>query len=453
MKIVYQSRGRMKGAGTDCKPGDAFSICSAVAFHCFAATAFGAADENYLAYSDATVYRIKMTTSLDLPRNSGIPRIKVSQALPVKRPWSEGEYDSSARNVEFQPENGDFSHDRKTGASFITWEERVPSKGGPMVFTTTYETTSVARGISPDGEKIAKWKSRRVQTDEGMHPEILDQAKILIKEPSPLEALNKFSAWLDGRITYDASIDNKSVDDTLSNGAGHCGHWAAVLRQFAKAVGIESRPIGGSNLCHPDGATDELLFQLNPTWSNTHAWVELNIPGVGWVEIEPAGKGNIFNVPANYVQTRGNFQNHEVRIMEGGKWVGHRWEAVSENGKNRFASKVGLRNVITYEVLGEKAGEAIAKLGLPGALNAVGGLLRYRKPDAAAHVEIRGSFDNWQKGHVLTSSAEDAAIAQIDVKSLGLGEGRYEFKFLVDGNFEEGQNRTLSVGPDGSLVN
>ena len=236
-----------------------------------------------------------------------------------------------------------------------------------MVFTTTYETTSVARGLHPDFSAQAKWKSQRVRFEREMHPEIRDQAKILIKEPNPLEALNKFSAWLDGRITYDASVDNKSVDDTLSNGAGHCGHWAAVLRQFAKAIGIESRPIGGSNLRHPDGATDKHLFQLNPTWSNTHAWVELNIPGVGWVEIEPAGKGNIFTVPANYVQTRGNFQNYDVKIMQGGKWVRPTWKTVTENGSNRFVSDIGLRNVIKFEVLSGPASDSEGASGADSA--------------------------------------------------------------------------------------
>ena len=302
-------------------------------------------------FSNETVYRVTITTSLDFEANSGIPRVQVSHGLPVERPWSKGEHVSSGRDVNFEPAKGEIEHDRKTGASFIAWEERVPSKGGPMIFTTTYETTSVARELDPGAAAKAKWKSRRVRSERDMHPEIIDQAQILIKEPSPLEALNKFGAWLENRITYDASIDNKSVDDTLSNGAGHCGHWAAVLRQFARAVGIESRPIGGSNLCHPDGATDELLFQLNPTWSNTHAWVELDIPGVGWIEVEPAGKENIFTVPANYVQTRGNFQNYDVKIMQGGKWVRPTWRTVSENGSNRFVSDIGLRNVITYELL------------------------------------------------------------------------------------------------------
>jgi hypothetical protein len=412
-----------------------------------------ATDESPLRLSNETVYRVTITTSLDLKPNSGIPLVRVSHGLPVERPWSDGEHKSSGREVKFEPAKGKLEHDRKSGASYISWEERVSSKGGPMVFTTTYETTSFARELHPESAAKAKWTSRRVRMERDTHPEIIEQAKLLIKEPNPLEALNKFGEWIDKRITYDASVDNRSVDDTLKNGAGHCGHWAAVLRQFCAALGIESRPIGGSNLRHPDGATDELLFQLNPTWSNTHAWVELNIPGVGWVEVEPAGKQNIFAVPANYVQTRGNFQNYDVRIMQNGKWVRPTWETVTENGSNRFTSNIGLRNVITFEILGEKAGEATDMLGLPGALNSVGGLLRYRKPDGAVQVEVRGSFDGWQNIHVLTENAEDAAIAEIDIKSIGLSEGKYEYKFLVDGKFEEGPNRTLSVGPDGSPVN
>lgn len=456
MKNASRPCGPTRDARADCGLLACFSFSSSVAAFallCVATNAFGAADQNYLAYADATVYRIKMTTSLDFPSDSDIPRVKVSQALPIERPWSEGEHNSSARNIQFQPANGNIEHDRKTGASFIAWEERVPRKGGPMVFTTTYETTSVARAIGPDGEKKAEWKSRRVQTTEEMHPEIVEQAKILVEESTPLVALRKFSEWLEKRVVYDASVPNTSVNDIMSSGAGHCGHRASVLLQFTDALGIPSRPIGGAHLRHPDGGVNGHLFKLRPTWSNNHAWVELDIPGLGWVEIEPVGKDKIFSVPARYVQTRGNFQNHEVRIMQGGKWVGHRWETVTENGKNRFVSKIGLRNVITFEVLGEKSGEAFAKLGLPGALNSVGSSLRYRKPDGASRVELRGSFDNWQNGYELRPSKEDAKISVIDLSSMGLGEGRYEFKFLVDGKFEEGENRTFSIGPDGALAN
>lgn len=317
------------------------------------ASALCAPKETTLTFSDERIYRVTITTSMDFEANSGISRVQVAHGLPVERPWSEGEHRSSARNVQFEPGKGKVEHDRKAGASFINWEERVPGKGGAMVFSTTYETTSVTRNISPEAAARAKWKSRRVRAERDMHPEVVAQAEALIKEPTPLEAMRKFSEWLKERIPYDASVPNTSVDDTMRNGAGHCGHRAAVLRQFTKALGLEARAIGGANLRRPDGGTDHPLFQIRPTWSNTHAWTEVEIPGVGWVEVEPVGKDKMFAVPAEHVQTMGTFQNMRVRVLQGGKWVNPEWKAVSENGSTRFVSDIGLRNVITYEVLGE----------------------------------------------------------------------------------------------------
>ena len=327
----------------------------------------GSAGNGHLDLSEETVYRVTVTTSLDFPPNSGTSRVQVSHALPVERPWSVGEHSSSGRNVRFHPEKGDVEYDRKSGASFITWEERVPAKGGPIVFSTTYETTSVSRDVNSEAAEKAKWKSRQVRAEKDTHPEVVEQAKLLVAEPTPLHALRKFSEWLDKRVVYDASVPNKDVDDTMKKGAGHCGHRAAVLGQFAAAIGLGFRYIGGSILTHPDGAVEEQLFKLNPTWSNTHTWVEMDIPGLGWVEVEPVGKDKIFSVPANYVQTRGNFQNYDVRLMRGGRWVSPEWETVSENGANRFFSDVGLRNVITYEVL---SGPAPGNVGAAAASSA-----------------------------------------------------------------------------------
>lgn len=324
------------------------SMAAGISLH---ASNVSAADGGPFAFSQETVYRVTITTSLDFPEDSKISRVQVSHGLPVERPWSVGEHSSSGRSIQFEPGKGEVEHDRKSGASYINWEERVPSKGGPMVFTTTYETTSVTRAISPEAAERAKWKSRRVRAEKDMHPEIVEQAETLIKEPTPLEALKKFSEWLEKRIPYDASVPNTCVDDTMRNGAGHCGHRAAVFRQFTTALGLEARAIGGAHLTQADGGTDGSLFQLNPTWSNTHAWTEVEIPGLGWVEVEPVGKDKMFAVPADYVQTRGNFQNYEVLVMQGGKWVKPGWETVSENGSNRFVSNVGLRNVIKFEVL------------------------------------------------------------------------------------------------------
>lgn len=86
-----------------------------------------------------------------------------------------------------------------------------------------------------------------------------------------------------------------------------------------------------------------------------------------------------------------------------------------------------------------------------GALPPEGNLLRYKKPAEANSVEIRGSFDNWTIGHKLTPSGGNATISELDVTMLNLAEGKHEYKFLVDGTFEQGRNRMLSIGHDGGL--
>jgi hypothetical protein len=113
---------------------------------------------------------------------------------------------------------------------------------------------------------------------------------------------------------------------------------------------------------------------------------------------------------------------------------------------------VPLRFINRLEPLGLSS-EVIARLGLPGVLATDGNLLKFRKTDRVNRVEIRGSFDNWQNGRELKPSGEDTTVAELDIKSLGLAEGKYEYKFLVNGQFEEGDNRTLSIGPDGAVVN
>lgn len=311
-----------------------------------------AADGGLLMYAQERIYRVTITTSVDIPEGSKISRLMVSQGLPTGRPWSEGEHNSSARNIVFAPTDGNIEHDSKTGATFISWEERVPGKGGTMTFTTTYDTTSVTRELKPEAMEKARWKSRRLQIDQATHSEIVEQAQTLIKEPNPLGAFHKFTEWLNGRISYDATLNNIGVEDTLAKGGGHCGDYARIFLQFAKAIGIPSRPIGGSNLNDEDGGANKPGFKIKPIWSNTHAWVELEIPGLGWVETEPAAADNPFRIPARYVQNRGLFQNFRVMLKRRDGWVEHEWKAEDDaRAGTRFVSDVGLQNVIKFEVL------------------------------------------------------------------------------------------------------
>ncbi len=306
-----------------------------------------------LEWSEEIVYQVTITTSFDIPKENNASKIRVIHALPVENRWSEGEEGSAGRNIKTTPDGGRIKKDRESGGSYIEWEERIPANGGHFKFSTTYETTSAKRWPSEETLKDARWRRKTVERVQGAHHEVVKKAEELIKEDSPVEAFKKFSKWMRQRITYDASVPNNGVDDTMANGAGHCGHQAGVILQFAKLLGIESRPSGGSSLRRPDGGIDGTLFSLRPTWSNTHAWIELNFPGVGWVDAEPVGEDNMFEIPRHYVKTRGITQNYKAELLEGGAWERTVWEP-KEEGVG-FFSPVGERNVITFRVLDDRS--------------------------------------------------------------------------------------------------
>jgi transglutaminase-like putative cysteine protease len=302
-------------------------------------------------WRDEVTYQVTVRTSLEIEEADGVSNVIVIHALPVQRDWSPGVRRSSARNISTSPKNGKIKYDRETDGPYVEWEVRVPKKGGVLEFSTTYETTSATRYPSGDTLAKAKWGSRRLEKSGDIHPEVYDKAKELSAENNPASALAKFSEWLRERVKYDASVDNRGVAEILTNGAGHCGHRAEVMIEFAKALNIPVRLSSGSNLVLPDGGTNHPSFALKPTWSNTHVWLEFEVPGVGWIEAEPAAGDKIFEIPSNYVRTRGVAQNFAVKLFQNGKWDRPRWQFVEEGGVRKFLSNVGLRNVISFSTM------------------------------------------------------------------------------------------------------
>jgi transglutaminase-like putative cysteine protease len=302
-----------------------------------------------LEWSDETVYRVTIDTSFDIPRESSVKKVRLWHGLPLEKPWSEGEHKSAARSVVSEPAGYNIDFDRESGHVALVWEERVPAKGGRMSFRTTFETTSVTRDIDDEAAEAAGWKTRRLRKIPGMNDRVIEQARLLLDEPSPVHALRKFSSWLRENVRGDASVTyaTDDVEATLSNGRGMCGHFVGVMLQFAEAIGIPARKAGGMTLKFADGGRDQPLFWLNPTYSNNHAWLEFEIPGLGWVEAEASGRDKMFRIPRHYIHTRGRFQNYKLELLDRGKWIAPSWRFDGE----KFVSEINLTNVISFEVI------------------------------------------------------------------------------------------------------
>ena len=82
----------------------------------------------------------------------------------------------------------------------------------------------------------------------------------------------------------------EDVDAICKGRGGHCGHRATVFLALCQAAGIPARRVAGFALFNKTaggiGADD----------SNRHVWVEVNLPTLGWVEVEPAPHGSPFAI-------------------------------------------------------------------------------------------------------------------------------------------------------------
>ncbi len=74
-------------------------------------------------------------------------------------------------------------------------------------------------------------------------------------------------------------------------------------------------------------------------------------------------------------------------------------------------------------------------------------LLMYDNP-SARRVDLAISADQWAGRHAMQRRGR---LWVFDIRTLDLNLGRHEFKFIVDGDWEPGENRVLFIGEDGLL--
>jgi len=74
-------------------------------------------------------------------------------------------------------------------------------------------------------------------------------------------------------------------------------------------------------------------------------------------------------------------------------------------------------------------------------------VLTYHHPGAGA-VKVAGSWDHWQTKRAMT---KDGANWTLDIRPLKLSFGRNEFKFIPDGKWEDGSDRSLYINEAGLI--
>jgi hypothetical protein len=123
-------------------------------------------------------------------------------------------------------------------------------------------------------------------------PEIESAAKPIVdlatelsaKEPYPLDKAVKLFDYVNAKIQYqfnDATAH--SALRTLRRGTGDCEDFSLLYIALCRAAGLPARFVNGFRF-DPTTLKIKDSSDLNQCG---HAWVEINLPGIGWIPVEP----------------------------------------------------------------------------------------------------------------------------------------------------------------------
>ena len=104
--------------------------------------------------------------------------------------------------------------------------------------------------------------------------------------------INKVAKYIQGSAKYDLEYDRTldSSDDIVvafleTYKSGVCQHYASAATMLYRALGIPARYTVGYSGLTEEGKSTEV------TNKNAHAWVEVYLDGIGWIQVEVTGSG------------------------------------------------------------------------------------------------------------------------------------------------------------------
>jgi len=111
------------------------------------------------------------------------------------------------------------------------------------------------------------------------------------KPTNTLALLKDLSLGISARIAYQSRDDEgtQTPIETLDRGWGSCRDFAVLLAEAARTLGFGARIASG------------YLYKSDPQQDagSTHAWVEIYVPGAGWITFDPTNRevGNFNLIP------------------------------------------------------------------------------------------------------------------------------------------------------------
>ncbi|MBW3662904.1 MAG: DUF3488 domain-containing protein [Actinobacteria bacterium] len=185
-----------------------------------------------------------------------------------------------------------------SGGSVHHWEDGTITTGQLQSRETVYSVVSVIDTSPPDvlraadGDAPPDLVDRYTQLPAGLPQRVRDLARTLTDDqPTPYLKAEVVQAWIGANTEYTLNEvppagDTDLVDHFLfESRRGWCEPIASSMTVLLRAAGVPARFATGFQ----PGSYNPLTGVFDVKMSNAHAWVEVHIPGHGWIPFDPTG--------------------------------------------------------------------------------------------------------------------------------------------------------------------
>ncbi len=163
-----------------------------------------------------------------------------------------------------------------------------------MVVTHPSRPAPDGSGSIDDRYRSDHWMYLQPSPHTRWSRDLEDQARATIEgSRDPLEAVIRLEAAIRDRLEYrpGATEVGTAVTDVWESRAGVCQDFAHALIALCRATGIAARYVSGYFYAADPTAAD--VADENEVTAQTHAWVEVAVPGEGWWPIDPTNPGPV----------------------------------------------------------------------------------------------------------------------------------------------------------------
>ena len=294
------------------------------------------------------VRRYRMSYEIERPTVYRRERMVDHLWLPVPRDW-DGQGTFDVEFVRAYPDGYELLH--LAGNQVLHWTD-VPTlcASGDCVFGVEFEVSVAAVAYNIDATQVGEYdeKSELYRTytaPNAVIPSDREEVRALAEsiigdEANPWRKVLLIQAWVGEHIIY-PKLGDPYPSDTLGcikEGLGDCNGQSKVFVALCRAVGIPARVVSGlrpARIGEPRPPHFEPLASWFGQNLGMHVWVEVYLPGVGWVQgdaVEPdfpgvpderliTSKDNGFR-PGEGLCYPLDFFHLPVGALAGGAWCG-----------------------------------------------------------------------------------------------------------------------------------